>query len=97
MDRGRITSKGPKLGECTPASAEILDQCEWITPGGKVILIDQRKFTVSVPGPKLRFIDAEITWKAKTDVTVTQTNHSLFALRAAPDITGVSTHANVDE
>ena len=84
---GRIISKGPRLGKCTPVSVEILDQCEWTPPRGEAVMTDQRKFTITVENPKLRFIDAQITWKAAADVTITQTNHSLFALRAAPDIT----------
>ena len=43
--------------------------------------------SVTVVGPKLRFIDWEIKWIAVEDLTVTRTNHSLFAIRAAVDIT----------
>ena len=83
---GQILSEGPKLGPCTPESAVILDQCEWKKPDGPVEMKDQRKITITVPGPKLRFIDAEITWTAVADVTIMKTNHSLFSLRAASDI-----------
>lgn len=84
---GQIVSQGPKLGDCTPESAEILDQCEWRKPGESPVMRDERRFKVAVAGPRLRTIDAEITWTAVVDATVTKTNHSLFALRAARDIT----------
>jgi hypothetical protein len=84
---GQIVSKGPTLGTCTPDSAEILDQCEWHKPGEPVVMRDTRAFKISVAGPRLRMIDARITWTAVTNVTVLKTNHSLFALRAARDIT----------
>jgi hypothetical protein len=86
MKDGQVLSGGPKLGPATPTSAQILDQCQWHKPGEPAVLTDQRKITVSVVSPRLRLIDAEIQWTAVQDVTVTKTNHSLFALRAAPDI-----------
>jgi len=86
IDSGQIVSAGLKLGTCTPESAEILDQCEWRQPGQPGVMRDERKITVSVPGPNLRLVDAEIVWTAVQDATVTKTNHSLFAVRAAVDI-----------
>ncbi len=83
---GQILSTGPSLGEVTPQSAEILDRCEWKKPGGPVVCRDERKITVAVAGPRLRLIDWEIKWIAVEDVTVTKTNHSLFSIRAAADI-----------
>jgi len=87
LKAGQIISTGPRFGECTPESAEIFDQCEWKQPGGPVVMTDERKFTVKVAGPRVRLIDAEITWMAAVDVSIARTNHSLFALRAAPDVT----------
>ena len=48
---------------------------------------DRRQFTISIAGPRLHILDADITWTAIVDTTVLKTNHSLFALRAAHDIT----------
>lgn len=84
---GQIISSGPKLGTCTPDSAEILDECDWHKPGETAVMRDQRQFRISIAGPRLRIIDASITWTAIVDTTVLKTNHSLFALRAARDIT----------
>lgn len=83
---GQIVSAGPRLGQVTAESAEILDQCQWRVPGKPPTMSDTRKFTVRVVSPRLRWIDAEITWSAVQDVKVEKTNHSLFALRASPDI-----------
>ena len=98
FEAGQILSAGPKLGECTPESAEIFDSCQWQKPGGSVVCRDDRKITVSVAGPRLRLIDFEIKWTAVQDVTVTRTNHSLFAIRATVDITpwGGGTLVNAD-
>ncbi len=101
VPEGQIVSKGPKLGPHTPESAEILDECEWRKPGQPAIMRDQRRFKITVAGPRLRMIDAWITWTAATNVTILKTNHSLFALRAAPDITpwggGTLVNSNAQE
>ena len=86
-DKGQILSTGPKLGAVTKESVEILDACEWQKPGGPIVMRDQRKITVRVAGAGLRFIDWEIEWSAVENVTVQKTNHSLFSMRAALDIT----------
>jgi hypothetical protein len=87
LPAGQIISTGPKLGKTTPTSAEILDACEWKKADGPVVMKDARKITVSVAGPRLRFIDWDVEWTAVADVTVTKTNHSLFSIRAAADLT----------
>ncbi len=84
---GQIVSTELKLGQCTPESAEILDRCEWRKPGEKPVMTDQRKFLIRVINPGLRTIDVDIQWTAVQPVTIEKTNHSLFSLRAAPDIT----------
>jgi hypothetical protein len=84
---GQILSAGPQLGPHSPQSAVILDQCEWRKNDGPVQMTDRRKYTVTVVGPKLWFLDAEINWAAAVDVTIQHTNHSLFSTRVAPDIT----------
>jgi len=87
FETGQIVSQGPKLGRTDKTSAEILDVCDWQKPGGPVIMRDRRKITVSVPDNRLRFVDWEIEWQALQDITVEKTNHSLFSMRAALDIT----------
>jgi hypothetical protein len=86
-EKGQILSAGPKLGRASRESVEILDACDWQKPGGPVVMKDQRKITVTVANDRLRFIDWEIQWQAVEDTTVLKTNHSLFSLRAAEDLT----------
>lgn len=86
-DQGQILSTGPKLGPVTPQSVQILDACEWRQPGGPVVMKDQRKITITVPDPRRRFIDWEIVWEAVEPAVIQKTNHSLFSMRAALDIT----------
>jgi hypothetical protein len=101
ISAGQIVSKGAKIGERTAESAEILDECQWHLPEQPVVMRDQRVFKITVVGPRLRTIDAQITWTAVVDTTVTKTNHSLFAIRAARDITpwggGTLVNANGQE
>ena len=87
LTRGQVLSRGPRVAESTKQSAVILDECDWRQPGQPVQMTDSRKFTVSVRNPRLWLLDAEITWRAEVDVTIQKTNHALFALRAAGDIT----------
>lgn len=86
-DRGQILSNGPTVGAVTKNSVEILDTCDWRQPDGPVVMRDQRRIVVAVAGPVLRFVDVELQWQAVEDVTITKTNHALFAVRASADLT----------
>jgi hypothetical protein len=86
-EKGQILSAGPRLGQAGKESVEILDACEWQKPGEPVVMKDERKLTVTVAGPRLTFIDWEILWQAVVDVQVQKTNHALFSMRAASDLT----------
>lgn len=87
LERGQIASRGPTIAEATARSAVIVDACDWRQPGRPVQMTDERRFTLSVIGPRLRTLDVDITWRASVDVTIQENNHALFALRAAHDIT----------
>jgi hypothetical protein len=87
LDAGQIVSTGPELGEATPTSVKLRDRCEWKQPNRPAILNDERAMRVDVVGPRLWLIDFTFTWTAVQDVTVADSHHSLFALRAAPDLT----------
>lgn len=87
LEKGQILSTGPKLGQVTKEAAEIQDSCEWKKPDGPVIMTDQRRISVTVPNPDARMISCEIVMTAVEDITVLKTNHSLFSMRAAIDIT----------
>lgn len=87
VELGQIISTNARLGKVADNSVEILDHCQWRKPGQPVVMTDDRKFTITVADVGLRIIDADITWTAAQDVTITKTNHALFAVRAAVDIT----------
>lgn len=87
VESGQIVSQGPKVGAVTSDSVEILDECRWAPPGQEPVMSDRRRFVIRLLSPQVRVIDAQIAWQAVQDVTVEKTNHSLFSLRAAPDIT----------
>jgi len=48
---------------------------------------DERKLTITAPSDNLRVIEWVITLKPVEAITVQKTNHSLFSMRAALDIT----------
>ena len=87
LERGQAISKGPKVAEATKRSAVIVNECEWQRPGQPVQMTDERKFILTMTSPRLRILDVEIKWSAAVDVTIQKTNHALFAIRAANDIT----------
>ena len=85
-DKGQILSTGPRVGTAGNQTVEILDTCDWQKPEGPVVMRDERKIQITIADPRRRFIDWTIQWQAIEDVTVLKTNHSLFALRAAYDL-----------
>ena len=84
--RGQIVSSGPTLKPDSTTSVGILDRCNWRQPGQEPVLADERQFTVTAASPRLWFLDARIKLTARRAVQVMKTNHSLFAVRAAADI-----------
>lgn len=87
--QGQIVSEGPKLGKATRTAVEILDACAWQKPGQAPVMKDRRRITVTVVNEQLQFIDWAIEWTAVVGVPIQKTNHSLFALRAATDLTPI--------
>jgi hypothetical protein len=87
LGKGHIRSTGLKLGATTKDAVEILDTCEWRKPDGAVVMKDERRLVVRAPGDRLWFLDWEILWSAVVPTRIEKTNHSLFSLRAAPDLT----------
>lgn len=85
-DRGQIVSTGARLATSTPDRVEIVDRCEWRVPGKAPILTDERQIVVTAPSDRLRFIDFAITLRAPTDVQFARTNHSLFSMRVATEL-----------
>lgn len=86
LEHGRVLSTGPKVASPTANSAVIEDACAWTPRDKPPVMTDRRRFTITVVSPRLWTLDADILWKAETDVSIPKTNHALFAIRCAPDI-----------
>ncbi|MGQ9731120.1 MAG: PmoA family protein [Candidatus Zipacnadales bacterium] len=87
LERGQIISRGPAIAESQGERVIITDACDWRIEGQPTDFTDERRLTFSAPSPVLRLIETEITLTAARAVHIERTNHSLFAVRAAPDIT----------
>lgn len=86
LERGQIQSVGLGLGEVTKTSAEILDECQWISKETGSPMRDERRFIVTVASERLWCIDCDFKLTAVEDVEVKKAKHSFFAIRAASDI-----------
>ncbi|MDR0870093.1 MAG: PmoA family protein [Planctomycetaceae bacterium] len=95
LNRGQIISQGPaftksedgkyKIG---PDFAEITDKCLWVRPeqSQDPIIEDNRHFVIKVRDERRYILDTEINIKALVPVTVEKTNHGLFGVRSAHDL-----------
>jgi hypothetical protein len=84
---GQIVSAGPEFIRTAPNAVEVRDRCDWRLPGQDPILCDDRRFTVTVVSPERWHLDVRVALTARRPVRVERTNHSLFAVRAAADLT----------
>ncbi|MEN8192660.1 MAG: PmoA family protein [Bacteroidota bacterium] len=80
-DRGQIISRVPKVLENSPEKIVIADTCDWKQPDKNPIMQDEREIVITAPTDDLRIIDFTITLKALTEITILNTNHSLFSAR----------------
>ena len=83
-----IFSRGPVIEVSQGPEVVFTDICEWTPRSGDILasptMLDLRRITVRAPDAATRLIDFQITWLPLVDVTITKTNHSLFALRMLP-------------
>jgi len=86
LERGRIISVNAEILKEGGDSVVISDECIWSRPGALSPVKDSRKFTITSPSATVRLIDAEITMEMLMDVTIKKTNHSLFSVRMAADL-----------
>jgi len=86
LDRGRIISVNAEILKEGGDSVVISDECMWSRPGALSPIKDSRKFTITSPSANIWLIDAEITMEMLIDVTIKKTNHSLFSVRMAADL-----------
>ncbi|MCD6598852.1 MAG: PmoA family protein, partial [Bacteroidales bacterium] len=83
-ERGQIISRGPKILESSSEKIMIKEKCDWKQPGKSPIITDERNIIITAPSDNLRIIDFTITLNALTDITILNTNHSLFSARMNP-------------
>lgn len=86
LESGQIKSERLELGKTAERSVQIFDRCQWHRQGAPSPCSDERKFTVAIHNERVWVIDAEITLAASEDIEIKRAKHSLFAIRAASDI-----------
>jgi len=86
LERGRIISVNPEIIKQGGDTVIITDECIWSRPGATSPVKDARTFTITAPSANISQIDVVIKMEILTDVTIQKTNHSLFSLRMAADL-----------
>jgi hypothetical protein len=90
-EKGQILSRGPQVLKNGPGEILFLDECDWRQPGKAPMLTDRREIRITAPSQDLRLIDFQVTLKAREAVQIEKTNHSLFAVRMAPELSAKET------
>jgi hypothetical protein len=86
LERGRIISIGARIIEAKGDRVVIADECIWKRPDAQSPIIDRRKITISTPSKEFYQLDFDIEMEMLMDVTIEKTNHSLFSVRLASDL-----------
>lgn len=90
LKRGRIISLNAKIVKQGGDTVIITDECIWSRPESVSPVRDTRKYIITAPDATFRQIDVEIKMEMLTDVTILKTNHSLFSVRMAADLSVLS-------
>ena len=97
---GNIFSQGPQVAVAKGEEVVITDISDWTPRKGDTldppVLRDYRRIAVRAPSADIRVIDFTIVLVPLTQITITKTNHSLFALRMAPALSVKSGGTMVD-
>ncbi|HOQ86499.1 MAG TPA: PmoA family protein [Phycisphaerae bacterium] len=83
LSRGQIVSRGPRIESADERAVLLADVCDWRRGDDEPIIEDRRTYRITAPDASTRILDCRITLTARTDIQITKTNHSLFAVRAA--------------
>jgi hypothetical protein len=86
LERGRIVSLGARIVEAKGERVVIEDECIWKRPDAEAPVIDRRKITITAPSETVWQLDFDIEMEMLMDVVIEKTNHSLFSVRTAPDL-----------
>jgi hypothetical protein len=86
LDRGRIISLNAMIMKQGGDTLIITDECIWSRPEATSPIKDTRKIIITAPDATTRQMDFEIRMEMLADVTIMKTNHSLFSVRMAADL-----------
>jgi hypothetical protein len=86
LDRGQIFYLRAEILESGRDRVVIVNECIWARPGAESPIRDVRTLTITAPSKDLFIIDFDIRMDMLMDVTIAKTNHSLFSVRMAPDL-----------
>jgi hypothetical protein len=86
LERGRIISVNAEITKQGGDTVIITDECIWSRPGAISPVKDTRTITITAPSAAVYQIDVDITMEMLIDVTIKKTNHSLFSVRMAADL-----------
>ncbi len=86
LERGRIISVNAQILKEGGDTVIITDECIWSRPGALSPVKDTRKFVITAPSQTMTRIDVEIRMEMLLDVVIKKTNHSLFSIRMAADL-----------
>ena len=86
LERGRIISVGARVLETGGDRAVIEDECIWKRPDADSPVKDKRLITITSPSADIFQLDFDIEMEMLMDVTIPVTNHSLFSVRMAEDL-----------
>lgn len=83
---GQILSQGSRIESVEGARVSFTDTCLWQKPGEAPVMRDTRRVVIEAPSDALRFLDFSIELEALVPVEIQNTNHSLFSVRMAPEM-----------
>ncbi|MFB3827196.1 MAG: PmoA family protein [Bryobacteraceae bacterium] len=87
LDSGHIRSTELRLGKVTPHSATFTNRNEWVRKDAPSPAEDARTFTIHMEGGRLWWMDADMVFTAREDITIKSAKHSFFALRVIAELT----------
>jgi hypothetical protein len=93
---GSTISKKLEFSRVEKDFVELTNHCDWTRDDGTVLLRDKRTLVVRHVPRRHTLVDWDIEWEAVAPVTIGKSNHSLFSMRAARDLTPVGGGTLVD-
>ncbi|MDX9754136.1 MAG: PmoA family protein [bacterium] len=85
-ERGQILSDKIELIQAEGDRIEFRQECVWSRPGAPSPFRDSRTVVIQAPTATVRILDFTLTLHPQMDVTILNTNHSLFAARITPEL-----------